>query len=175
LSTGSGARLLCQGALECGLEPQCNEPCNGHADGGERIRRHAPSRSRGRCRVARRSSEAPSFCRTATRPQYRAGVAPDVSTQGRFPGAWSDGEERAERARPVAMYPPRACGSANGSLQRPVGKAFAEKHRSSGHVSGDLFAGNVADAVCVVVDDLINSGGNLVMRQRQPALVAQEK
>ena len=48
------------------------------------------------------------------------------------------------------------------SLERPVGKAFVEKHRSSGHVSGDLFAGQVADAVCVVVDDLISSGGTLV-------------
>ncbi|WP_454624240.1 ribose-phosphate diphosphokinase [Bradyrhizobium cenepequi] len=49
-----------------------------------------------------------------------------------------------------------------GSLRRPIGKAFVEKHRSSGHVSGDLFAGDVADAVCVVVDDLISTGGTLV-------------
>lgn len=48
------------------------------------------------------------------------------------------------------------------ALQRPVGKAFVEKHRSSGHVSGDLFAGHVTDAVCVVVDDLISSGGTLI-------------
>ncbi|MDA9426435.1 ribose-phosphate pyrophosphokinase [Bradyrhizobium sp. CCBAU 53380] len=48
------------------------------------------------------------------------------------------------------------------ALQRPIGKAFVEKHRSSGRVSGDLFAGNVTDAFCVVVDDLISSGGTLV-------------
>lgn len=47
-------------------------------------------------------------------------------------------------------------------LQRPIGKAFVEKHRSSGRVSGDLFAGEVADSFCVVVDDLISSGGTLV-------------
>ncbi len=48
------------------------------------------------------------------------------------------------------------------ALQRPIGKAFVEKHRSSGRVSGDLFAGDVTDAFCVVVDDLISSGGTLV-------------
>ncbi len=48
------------------------------------------------------------------------------------------------------------------ALQRPIGKAFVEKHRSSGRVSGDLFAGEVTDALCVVVDDLISSGGTLV-------------
>ncbi|WP_271618985.1 ribose-phosphate diphosphokinase [Bradyrhizobium sp. CCBAU 51745] len=48
------------------------------------------------------------------------------------------------------------------ALQKPVGKAFVEKHRSSGRVSGDLFAGEVSEAFCVVVDDLISSGGTLV-------------
>ncbi len=48
------------------------------------------------------------------------------------------------------------------ALQRPIGKAFVEKHRSSGRVSGDLFSGDVTDAFCVVVDDLISSGGTLV-------------
>ena len=43
-------------------------------------------------------------------------VAPDVSTQGRLPGAWSYCEERAERTRPAAMYPPRARRSAEGNL-----------------------------------------------------------
>jgi ribose-phosphate pyrophosphokinase len=45
---------------------------------------------------------------------------------------------------------------------RPVGKALVEKHRSSGVVSGDLFAGDVANAFCVVVDDLVSTGGTLV-------------
>ncbi|MBU6462215.1 MAG: ribose-phosphate pyrophosphokinase [Bradyrhizobium sp.] len=45
---------------------------------------------------------------------------------------------------------------------RPIGKAFVEKHRSSGVVSGDLFAGEVVNALCVVVDDLVSTGGTLV-------------
>ena len=48
------------------------------------------------------------------------------------------------------------------ALGRAVGKAFVEKHRSAGVVSGDLFAGDVAEAVCVIVDDLISTGGTLV-------------
>jgi ribose-phosphate pyrophosphokinase len=49
-----------------------------------------------------------------------------------------------------------------GALRRPVGKAFVEKHRSSGVVSGDLFAGDAANALCVIVDDLVSTGGTLV-------------
>jgi ribose-phosphate pyrophosphokinase len=45
---------------------------------------------------------------------------------------------------------------------RPIGKAFVEKHRSSGIVSGDLFAGEVTNSVCIVVDDLVSTGGTLV-------------
>src|SRR5512139_1195179 len=48
------------------------------------------------------------------------------------------------------------------SLQRPIGKAFVEKHRSSGRVSGDLFAGDAEGALCIVVDDLVSTGGTLV-------------
>jgi ribose-phosphate pyrophosphokinase len=48
------------------------------------------------------------------------------------------------------------------ALGRPIGKALVEKHRSSGVVSGDLFAGSVTDAVCIVVDDLVSTGGTLV-------------
>lgn len=48
------------------------------------------------------------------------------------------------------------------ALGRPVGKGFVEKSRSSGVVSGDLFAGKVTNTLCVVVDDLISSGGTLV-------------
>jgi len=48
------------------------------------------------------------------------------------------------------------------ALGRPIGKGFVEKHRSSGVVSGDLFAGDVANSLCVIVDDLISSGGTLV-------------
>lgn len=46
-------------------------------------------------------------------------------------------------------------------LNRPVGFAMMEKHRSSGVVSGALFAGEVAGRVVVLVDDMIESGGTL--------------
>jgi len=48
------------------------------------------------------------------------------------------------------------------SIGRPVGKAFAEKYRSAGVVSGDLFAGDVRGRTCIIVDDLISTGGTLV-------------
>ncbi|WP_186421317.1 ribose-phosphate diphosphokinase [Bosea sp. CS1GBMeth4] len=56
------------------------------------------------------------------------------------------------------------------AVGRPVGKAFAEKHRSAGIVSGDLFVGEVAGATCIVVDDLVSTGGTLV-RAARAALV----
>jgi len=46
---------------------------------------------------------------------------------------------------------------------RAVDLAFVEKHRSEGIVSGDLFAGDVADAFVIVIDDLI-SGGTTIAR-----------
>ncbi|BBK44795.1 ribose-phosphate pyrophosphokinase [Allostella vacuolata] len=52
------------------------------------------------------------------------------------------------------------------STGRPVGSAFAEKHRSTGIVSGDLFVGDVADATCIIVDDLISTGGTLLRAAR---------
>jgi len=45
---------------------------------------------------------------------------------------------------------------------RPVGKGLAEKHRSAGVVSGDLFVGDVADRTALIVDDLISTGGTLL-------------
>ena len=52
------------------------------------------------------------------------------------------------------------------AIGRPVGKAFAEKRRSGGVVSGDLFAGDVAGATCIIVDDLISTGGTLARAAR---------
>jgi len=52
------------------------------------------------------------------------------------------------------------------ALGHPVGRALVEKHRSSGVVSGDLFAGDVANAFCVIIDDLVSTGGTLVRAAR---------
>ncbi len=52
------------------------------------------------------------------------------------------------------------------TLGRPVGKAFVEKHRSAGVVSGDLFVGEVAGATALVIDDLISTGGTLLRAAR---------
>lgn len=48
------------------------------------------------------------------------------------------------------------------AIRRPVGAAFAEKHRSAGVVSGELFVGDVEGATGIIVDDLISTGGTLV-------------
>jgi ribose-phosphate pyrophosphokinase len=47
------------------------------------------------------------------------------------------------------------------AIGRPVGKGFADKHRSAGIVTGDLFIGDVAGATALIVDDLISTGGTL--------------
>ena len=52
------------------------------------------------------------------------------------------------------------------ALGRPVGKAFADKRRSGGVVSGDLFVGDVTGATALVIDDLISTGGTLVRAAR---------
>jgi ribose-phosphate pyrophosphokinase len=52
------------------------------------------------------------------------------------------------------------------SLGKAVGKGFADKHRSAGVVSGDLFIGDVAGATALVIDDLISTGGTLLRAAR---------
>jgi ribose-phosphate pyrophosphokinase len=52
------------------------------------------------------------------------------------------------------------------ALGRPVGKGFADKYRSAGIVSGDLFIGDVADTTALVIDDLISTGGTLLRAAR---------
>jgi len=51
-------------------------------------------------------------------------------------------------------------------LGRGIGKALAEKYRSAGVVSGDLFVGDVAGATTLIVDDLISTGGTLLRTAR---------
>jgi ribose-phosphate pyrophosphokinase len=48
------------------------------------------------------------------------------------------------------------------TLDRSVGKGLAEKYRSAGIVSGDLFVGDVKGRTALIVDDLISTGGTLV-------------
>jgi ribose-phosphate pyrophosphokinase len=51
-------------------------------------------------------------------------------------------------------------------LGQPVGKAFADKRRSAGIVSGDIFVGEVEGATALVIDDLISTGGTLLRAAR---------
>jgi ribose-phosphate pyrophosphokinase len=44
---------------------------------------------------------------------------------------------------------------------RPVAKGLADKHRGSGGVSGDFFAGDVAGRTALIVDDLLSTGATL--------------
>ena len=48
----------------------------------------------------------------------------------------------------------------------PVGKAFVDKHRSAGVVTGDILAGDVAGATALIVDDLVSTGGTLARAAR---------
>lgn len=47
-------------------------------------------------------------------------------------------------------------------LGRPIGKGFADKRRSAGIVTGDLFVGDVAGSTVLIVDDLISTGNTLL-------------
>ncbi len=66
------------------------------------------------------------------------------------------GSKRAEMLR-AALEGARGC---------PVGNAFAEKHRSAGVVSGELFVGDVAGATALIIDDLISTGTTLLRTAR---------
>ncbi|WP_442755034.1 ribose-phosphate diphosphokinase [Methylocystis sp. JAN1] len=46
-------------------------------------------------------------------------------------------------------------------LKRPVAKAFMDKTRSEGRVTGDIFAGDVDGRVAIILDDLIAGGGTV--------------
>lgn len=46
-------------------------------------------------------------------------------------------------------------------LERPIGAAFMEKHRSAGVISGEAVVGEVAGKTAIIIDDLISSGATL--------------
>jgi ribose-phosphate pyrophosphokinase len=52
--------------------------------------------------------------------------------------------------------------SLEGRLGRPVEKAFVDKHRSAGVVTGDIIVGKVHGSTALIVDDLISTGGTLL-------------
>jgi ribose-phosphate pyrophosphokinase len=51
-------------------------------------------------------------------------------------------------------------------LQRPVGKALVDKHRSMGRVTGEIFAGDVAGRTAIICDDLVSTGGTMLRAAR---------
>jgi ribose-phosphate pyrophosphokinase len=80
-----------------------------------------------------------------------------------------------ESDRNLCVISPDAGGAKRAELFRealetarghPVGNAFAEKHRSAGVVSGDLFVGQVAGATALIIDDLISTGTTLLRTAR---------
>ena len=75
------------------------------------------------------------------RGEQVAVVSPDIG-----------GAKRAEQFR-------EALGRA---MNTDVASAFVEKHRSSGKVTGSAFGGDVAGRTCIIIDDLIASGGTLL-------------
>ena len=52
------------------------------------------------------------------------------------------------------------------AIGRPVGKAFADKRRSAGIVSGNLLVGEVEGAAALIIDDIISTGGTLLRAAR---------
>jgi len=46
-------------------------------------------------------------------------------------------------------------------LERPVGSAFMEKHRSQGEMSGSAVVGDIRNRTVLILDDLIAGGGTM--------------
>jgi len=74
------------------------------------------------------------------------------------------------REAPIAVVSPDVGGvkradafaeSLERRIGRPVGRAFMEKRRSEGVVSGEALVGDVAGRSAIIVDDLIASGGTI--------------
>lgn len=51
-------------------------------------------------------------------------------------------------------------------LDKPVGVAFAEKHRSRGIVSGETIVGEIKGKYAIIIDDLISTGTTIVRTAR---------
>lgn len=73
--------------------------------------------------------------------------------------------------RPVTVFSPDGGGVKRAQLLketleaetgREIGFGLMEKRRSRNVVSGELFAGDVADSVVFIVDDLISTGGTML-------------
>ncbi|MGZ3240654.1 MAG: ribose-phosphate diphosphokinase [Burkholderiaceae bacterium] len=62
------------------------------------------------------------------------------------------GIKRAEQFRQILMQ----------ALDKPVGAAFAEKHRSGGVVSGEMLIGDVNGKDAIIIDDLISTGNTII-------------
>jgi ribose-phosphate pyrophosphokinase len=84
---------------------------------------------------------------------FAAHFAPRVGAAGRIVALSPDAGGVA-RARAFAA----ALGA---RLGRGVDLAFLEKQRSEGHVTGALFAGDVRDALVIIYDDMISTGGTI--------------
>jgi ribose-phosphate pyrophosphokinase len=61
------------------------------------------------------------------------------------------------------------------ALRRPVAKGLAEKYRSAGVVSGDLFVGEMAGTTALIVDDLISTGNTLLRAARSARLAGAKR
>lgn len=86
--------------------------------------------------------------------EYFAGIAgaDEVTVVSPDPG----GVKRAERVQSALSR----------RLGRPIGSAFAEKHRALGVVTGEALIGDVDGRVAIIIDDLISTGGTLVRAAR---------
>ena len=61
------------------------------------------------------------------------------------------------------------------TLNQPIGKGFADKHRSGGTVSGDLFIGDVAGSAALIIDDLVSTGGTLLRAAKAARLAGAKR
>ncbi|SDK43379.1 ribose-phosphate diphosphokinase [Pseudomonas indica] len=77
-----------------------------------------------------------------------------LAAEGRVVAVSPDagGTKRAERFRQALER----------NLGRPVASAYMEKFRSNDIVTGTLLVGEVRDAVAIIIDDLISTGGTLL-------------